>query len=387
MKNRTRLTRIASETGFTLIEVAVIASIAIAFAALGLAGCISNPGKSKEAEVKADIHTIQVALERYMTDNNEYPAYLLGGDVDGWSAWHEQWDGANDIGMVNDRVASNNVVRDPLIDYGYLAGYPANPFVDSGRGIVRRTNVEGNRDYGDGDPRFGYRGNLMGQGLDDMNLFRGANHPGHFFWSQIETRRTLDRGDWMNVPDEFKRNAPFNTNMYYLFGGFRERHGTDPIFTFWPGNFFYKATSDQVIGNGMVAVPNTNMGGRYNRYMLGGYGSESTEGMDVIRLVPYNPVGQRLSWRCGYEGGEEYCFKLGYELFTGDYDEPGGLPEVFGGGDESTGPWTPYFDFEEDPPEFVYGAPDGVKDGVILVLTNGQDSGSETERQSGPDRQ
>ena len=368
-----RLHKINTERGFTLTEIALVVSlIGIAFVVIS-AGCINTGGKVPSAELKANCHTIQIALERYRTDNNEYPAYLLGGDIPGWEAWHDKWDRVNNIDMVNDRVASNDVVHDPLIEYDYITSYPHNPFTDNPRVVIRATSTDGSNRDGDGDPRFGMTGIVMGQGLDDMNLFRGANHPGPYFWSQVETRRTLDHGDWMNVPEEFKDYAPFETDMYYLFGGFRERHGSDPIYTYWPGNFFYKAASDQEFPRGMVFVPNTNMGGHYNRYILGGYGAENTEGMDVIRLVPYNPDGERLSWQCGYEGGDEMCFELGYELFDEGFGEPGGLPEVFGGGDERHGPWWPYNSDPENPGEFIYGAPDGVPDGVIIVLTNGSE--------------
>ena len=47
---------------------------------------------------------------------------------------------------------------------------------------------------------------------------------------------------------------------------------------------------------------------------------------------------------------------------------------MFGGGDEKTDPFWPY-DQDGAAPEdaWVYGAPDGVPDGVILVLTEGSE--------------
>ena len=165
--------------------------------------------------------------------------------------------------------------------------------------------------------------------------------------------------------------------MYYLFGGMRAPGDEEVVKTYWPGSFFYKATSDQAIGGGgMVVVPNTNVGGHYNRYILGGYGDLETVGLDVIRLVYFDPKGKRLSWQCPRSHGSN-CFELGYDMFLGNFGESGGLPEVFGGGDESTGPWTPYDRGTGNPEDFIYGAPDGIPDGVILVLTNGVDMGSE----------
>jgi prepilin-type N-terminal cleavage/methylation domain-containing protein len=383
------------EKGFTLIELLVVITIIGILAAIALPNYIKAKNKAKEAEVKANIHTIQVSLERYITDNNEYPHYLLGGDIDGWLNWHARPDvqGQNQIGMSGGRMATNERLQDPLIEYDYITSYPFNPFVGDGQIIIRQTNVDGNDQQGDGDPRFGYKGNVMGQGLDDMNFFKGAVVGTPFFWSEIETRRSLDRGDWQNVPPAFVSGEPFNTEMYYLFGGWRyppgyidpDRQVSDTIYTYWPGNFYYKATSDQVISRQgwTIPVPNTNIGGHYNRYIIGGYGAQGTQGQDVIRLIWWNPDGDTLDWRCPPPFPAENCFILGYTPIT-DFETAGGLPEVFGGGDEWHGPWFPYNKSVYDPedPEhtldaqndaFFYGSPDGVKDGVIITLTNGSE--------------
>ena len=106
--------------------------------------------------------------------------------------------------------------------------------------------------------------------------------------------------------------------------------------------------------------------------MLGAYGSGRTNGMDIIRLIWWNPAGERLFWRSPPPFAED-SFYLGYEYFDDGFDEPGGLPEVFGGGDEWNGPSWPYNKSEEHMDQFIYGAPDGVEDGIILVLTNGSE--------------
>jgi hypothetical protein len=165
--------------------------------------------------------------------------------------------------------------------------------------------------------------------------------------------------------------------MYYLFGGrknWNEGATSDVLYTFWPGNFFYKATTDQQISRQgfTIPVPNTNIGGHFNRYIIGGYGAEGSPGRDVIRLEAWDPDGDRVGWRCP-PPFEEECFTCGYELFGGGFGSAGGLPEVFGGGDAWNGPWYPYNQSDNNRGEFIYGAPDGVNDGVILVLTNGSE--------------
>jgi hypothetical protein len=323
-----------------------------------------------------------------MVDSGEYPAFLLGGDVIGWINWHSKWDGVNDIPMPGNRIASNKLVRDPLIEGGYFTYYPENPFVVDGRTIVSKTNIDGGGEPGDGDPRFGWIGTNMGEGLDDMNYFRGATHPGPYFWSTIETRRTLDHGDWMNVPQAF---IDPNTNMYYLFGGRRSKDPKSPndvVYIFWPGNFFYKAAYDQIMirESWTIPVPNTNVPGHFNHYILGGYGAEGTKGVDIIRLEDKAPDGSEVGWRSP-PPFPFHSFLVGYVPFIKAFGEAGGLPEVFGGGDAWNGPWEPYnasvttIDdkpavdpdhplYDATPGKFIYGAPDGVPDGVIIVLTD-----------------
>ncbi len=299
MKGRIAMVKkLIEQKGFSLIEFVVVVSVLAIFLIIIIPGCTDNNRYlAREAEVKANCHSIQVALERYFTDNNEYPHYLLGGDVRGWNNWHSVWDGVNDIEMSMGRVAANDRVKDPLIEYDYIWSYPSNPFVDQGSEIILRTNQDNSASPGGGDPRFGFTGVVMGQGLDDLNLFCGAvlKEGDRIYLSEVETRRTLDHGDWMNVPeafDEFK-----DKNRYYLFGGWRINNTDQEYFSYWPGNFFYKGTTSSVICRHGFAFPwpNANQGGWFNRYILGGYGAEGIEGMDIIRLEPIDPNGERVA--------------------------------------------------------------------------------------------
>jgi type II secretory pathway pseudopilin PulG len=367
--------------GSKLIELAFVLSLIAILVFLGLPKFVQGKDAAKEGEAKANLHTLQQAIERYATDNGEYPRYLLGGDVRGWEAWHIVWDAANNTEMADGRVASNDLVRDPLIEYGYLDSYPANPFTDDGHIRIGQTNVDGSEQPGRGDPRFGWAGNLMGEGLDDPNFFKGALNNSLFAWSSVETRRTLDHGEWMNVPDWFKNPE---TNMYYLFGGFRTPVGTGagrPT-SFWPGNFFYKAVPDVIMYNRngfSMGRPNTGtLGGRRDRYILGVYGAQLAGGLDVIRLEGITPDGDSVSWRYAAPRTPD-ADMCGYEEADGSWGKPIGLPEVFGGGDERTGPWWYYNEGGRNEGDFIYGAPDGVPDGVILVLVDGGNTYQEVD--------
>ena len=109
-----------SNRGFTLIELLVVITIIGILAAIALPNYIKAKDKAKEVEAKANLHTIQVAVERYNTDHREYPAYLLGGDSDGWVYWHDLWNEPNP----DPALPANAWVQDPLVEYAYITSYP-----------------------------------------------------------------------------------------------------------------------------------------------------------------------------------------------------------------------------------------------------------------------
>jgi prepilin-type N-terminal cleavage/methylation domain-containing protein len=370
-----------SQKGFTLIELLVVITIIGILAAIALPNYIKAKDKAKEVEAKANLHTIQIAVERYNTDHYEYPPYLLGGDSDGWLYWHDQ----NDEASPPPNVAANAWVQDPLVEYNYIVSYPNNPFVDAGDGslIIEATAPQlDDPQQGDGDPRFGYKGNIMGMGLDDPNFFRDAHV--NLTYSRIETKRTLDRTGAPNAFDPKAYGYPdWNASwdqfpgLYYNFGGRYNTQSQRVIYTYWPGNFFYQAATDIQPARSGFSWPyvNSNYKGHVLRYMLGVYGSQRTPGRDCIRLQDVTPDDTHaiLWWRYPPpfpdppESGTPRI-QVGY---TGEIGRPMGLPAVFGGGDHNT---APHYPADRDPKSlghFIYGAPDGVKDGVILILTTG----------------
>lgn len=378
------------EHGFTLIELLVVITIIGILAAIALPNYIKAKDKAKEAEVKANVHTIQIAIERYEVDQKKYPSFLLGGDSEGWHWWHVQNDEVNP----SPDVPSNNLVQDTLVQYGYIQSYPKNPFVDDGMTIIRSTALSGSGPSGtfqpgDGDPRFGFNGQIMGNGVDDPAYYahRVSGIP-PVETTLIETRRTLDLAEcaqlgFLEPPD----------GVHYMMGGRlaivdadNDGQVDDPITVavFWPGNFFYRGLFDHPLERkGWTWYdPGIMPGGtKMNRYILGGYGSTRTEGFDCIRLEPVTFDGRddiyyRLPppW---FKYARSSGIKCSYNLSEGTSNSESGLPEVCGGGDGFTGPFYPYNRGDDAEGfsygQYIYGAPDGHPDGVILIRTPGED--------------
>jgi prepilin-type N-terminal cleavage/methylation domain-containing protein len=375
----------SKQNGFTLVEFLTAISILCIILPAFLPGYISAKCKVKEVEAKANLHTIQIAVERYNTDHPGYPPFLLGGDMEGWKNWHR----LNDEDNPDPNLPANKWVYDPLIEFGYMITYPKNPFIDwdSGYQIINATSFISNPGLGDGDPRFGCKGYIMGNGLDDPFFFEDA-HP-NLPYSRIETRRTLDRGKFDPKKYGFpSKDAPtgFYPGLYYNFGGRYNPSTGKEIITFWPGDFFYQSYSRvEMISepwNWALPYPNTVRSEYADMYLLGVWGDQRNPGKDVIRLQEVTPDENQdpIYWRLPDPFPAGTGIKCGY---TGRIGEPLGLPAVLGGGDKINGPswppsqigpfWPPYQrDVKsENYPRDILGAPDGVKDGIILVLNSG----------------
>ena len=369
-----------NQRGFTNTELLIMLLAIWLFASLVLASCGEDKIKVHEDEVKANIHTIQMAVERYEVDHKHYPSFLLGGDSKGWRMWHLYHDEPNP--PVDE--PSDNLVQDVLVQYGYLESYPQNPFVDDGMNVIMSTCVKGSGPSGelragDGDPRFGYNGNIMGNGLDDPAYYlnRTEGIPPKET-SLIETRRTLDN----ETVKELGFCEP-PEGLHYMMGGRKafDKYGqVITIAVFWPGNFFYRSAFIHPLERkgwawydpSMVPDP------PITKYILGAYGSENSAGLDMIRLEARNwdntdDIYYRLPhpW---YKYARSSGIKCAYSLTEEEDTSEGGLPELFGGGDAFTGPFFPPNRGDESEGyqygQYIYGAPDGHPDGIIIVVTD-----------------
>jgi prepilin-type N-terminal cleavage/methylation domain-containing protein len=377
------------QRGFTLIELLVVITIIGILAAIALPNYIKAKDKAKEAEVKSNCHTIQIALERYATDHSgAYPNYILGGDKRGW----DERSGCRALTFnKNDNspdAEQDRPSRDPLIHFAYVTSYPDNAFIDPGEGITSVVPWTGaSYRLGDGDIRFGWTGEIMGNTLDDPRfLWTKAGEANH---SRLRWTMFPIESHYIGVLDD---NSP---NSFYCMGGLPQwtlAGGSDPngqaVKAFWPGQFFYRCGGDFFVANpeNVVGSVYEDIWGwpymRVNKYVLGGYGSPRTDGMDVIRLTTVDGTTASVQGGAmdGKISGAYYQDPSDTSRSHPDYPDiqvTYSNPEVFGGGERGLMPMFPYT--EPGTKDWIFGAADGYRDGVVLVLTSGSDSKKFTE--------
>jgi hypothetical protein len=146
---------------------------------------------------------------------------------------------------------------------------------------------------------------------------------------------------------------------------------------YWPGEFFYRSGGSYLFPQGFLiaTLPNPNLRTiwdfqytRIDRYFLGGFGSMRTDGIDVVRLTDVN--GNAINNLTGNYGGGNYTAHPNY-IRTQNTPISFSNPELFGGGQRGKMPYFPYLDPASG--DWLYGAPDGFNDGVIIALSSGTD--------------
>jgi hypothetical protein len=293
-------------------------------------------------------------------------------------------------------------MRDPLIHFAYVYSYPNNPFIDPGEGLTSVISWTGaSLSAGDGDVRFGWTGETMGNCLDDPRYLWKIENGNRVVNAELACTMWPINTHYIGV---LNQNSP---NSYFCMGGLpqwsRDQMGQsdldsgETIKSFWPGQFFYRSGGDFFVANA-VNMDEDNYGTiwdwpymRINKYMLGGYGSPRTDGMDVIRITcedgsSASLPGGNTADPC--DGVIDYQSQM-YQDHTNpeldrshpDYDleVQYSNPEVFGAGERGLMPQFPYTQAGTD--AWLFGAPDGYRDGVIIVLTSGSDSEKFTEWQ------
>ena len=325
--------------GFTLIELLVVITIIGILVALALPNFIKAKDKALEAEVKSNLHSIQISLERYATDNDgTYPGYIFGGSLSSWRCSQ----GDCNYAIIN--------LQEPMMRYGFLGTYPRNPFVKTGGSKCQLSG---------GDPRFGCvpdGGNswIATSGGNMANVLSDPNH----------------KGADLNGAGVFGTNDP-GGNPYYFIGD-----GDPKSKDFLPGDFVYRTFGSSAGDLRQWANRNTSgaalMANVYESYVLAGYGSERSTGRDYLHCYDGGFAGGN-----GFASRPEDQACVSYMMADLSANEPMyGHGDTDGDGDSDS---IPNVVFAEGEASLVVGgnyAPtnaDGQTDGLLIYFASGVD--------------
>lgn len=96
--------KLRSRAGFTLLELIVNLAIIGILSAIAIPAYIAFRDKAKTAQVKSDLHNLQLAIEQLAIDTNKWP----GPNEVGKTANKEIWDlNSDDAGLVTGKKFSN----------------------------------------------------------------------------------------------------------------------------------------------------------------------------------------------------------------------------------------------------------------------------------------
>jgi general secretion pathway protein G len=92
--------RVASQAGFTLMEIMIVMALIATLAGVGLSMYGNSVTRAKEATLKEDLFRMRDAIDQYYADKNKYPAtlealvsdkYLRAVPVDPFTLSAETW--------------------------------------------------------------------------------------------------------------------------------------------------------------------------------------------------------------------------------------------------------------------------------------------------------
>jgi type II secretory pathway pseudopilin PulG len=360
-----------------LIELLVVIVIIGILAAIALPNYIKVKDKAKEAEVKANLHNVQLSVERFAVDTEgSYPPYLIGGE--GKYANVVNSTSSNSFSDVKSCDPAEGV-SDPLLRRGYVDSYPRNPFTRNGIAVHQlqetmdgtnddrlRNGTDEGRQLG---TRFGPYCTTMGSVLAE---------PRYKTWSFVDLTNPNN-----NDPDR----RTFAETTYAFWDMWQ---GNKPL-PYLPGQFFFKGTGPIVAVGGNDGSLAPIIPTDTDQYMLGGYGSIRSKGKDILGeeaqitfTTRSSSSANGLGWIASAAGNG------GEQPMQGTPGGPGDPGTGTGSGGTSTRsiwPWTrsqdstnnkngsPYSPAKagDSNDQLNYGNPNGIRDGLVLVLTAGED--------------
>ncbi len=314
--------------GFTLIELLVVIVIIGVLVAIALPNFIKVKEKAREAETKQNLHAIQIAIERYATDTEGgvYPYWVAGGD------WTDSW-------VINQTYRTRNITQQDIdalppgkqdleiapdgfgcsmIMEGYLESAPRNAFILSNR---KGANISDRRFVHINNSGFAQNMTRAQVGGTDNNLMVECLGP------PIAQRLAMS-GDLYVQPI-----YPY-TNTFTKLPTTYNEHGNQNLV----GNFLYYT----IFANPRHKWIYYNSTSEPAGYHLCAFGARLNTGMDVYDRNANWP-GRFRTDNCG--------------------ENILGLPCPSNPNDPNTS-------------NSSFGGPDGIKDGVIVVLDSGADAKS-----------
>jgi prepilin-type N-terminal cleavage/methylation domain-containing protein len=371
--------RRTNRVGFTLIELLLVVSIIAILVAIALPNYIKIKDKAKEAETKANLHNIQLNVERFAVDHEGiYPNYLIGGD----NEWMDITLGQDDELRPEFHDIPAEECSDQLLRDGYVESYPRNPFIKEQLPVMQMQGQVGDAlrsAYPEGrglGTRFGARGNVMGEALCDARWLT-------WNYNDMDHARVVERNTWSNVDYGFYDVWLGNMHKPHL-----------------PGEFLYKSIGEIVANGGhrhtaaslaqkgknvalndpdnpdVATIPLST-----SSYMLGAWGGTRTKGMDLLGEEPLVIFSVRTNGSGGMPPTNIPYVPVAAGMLPGMPLLPPSIAqrvEVFG-----VPPWTrgvnrshvgplwgsPYGAAQNASQQLSSGNPNGCQDSIILWLS------------------
>jgi len=338
--------------GARVAEVAFVAAVVLLIASIAIPSFFTLQKVARRGEAKQSLHDIQLCVERFAVDTEgAYPPYLIGGSG-GYRDTSAPPGKANTAPVT---LCQREHLSDPLLRKGYITQYPRNPFARDGLLVHATqedlpTSITGNDPLRNGSPdgklmgtRFGPDCNLMGSVLCDPRFEKWG-------YTLFDTWAIVEYPYWDAwTPGHFR--------------------------PFLPGEFFYKGEGPEMVYmedtsgaphpvrsfNEHLSLTGERIpaGQPYMEtdfYMLGCYGAVRDKGADVLGPEPLpHAITLRGKGRSITVMPAPSWTRSQYSVIHRE-----GSPY---------GPTLPSSPDEQ----LRYGNPNGIRDGIVLMLTAGED--------------